>query len=101
MIMRRWAGVPRPGREAEYLAFLRDEVIQEMKALPGYEGIRVLRARDGSGGTVIVESYWSDMDAIRGFAGDDPERAVVPSAAQELLESFDTYVGHYEVILEG
>ena len=38
------------------------------------------------------------MEAIRKFAGDDPERAVVEPAARAVLLAFDERVRHYEVL---
>jgi hypothetical protein len=37
------------------------------------------------------------MEAIRGFAGSDVERAVVADEAAALLTEFDHRVRHYEV----
>jgi len=41
------------------------------------------------------------MDAIRAFAGDTPERAVVEPEARAVLREFDETVTHYEVALSG
>ena len=38
------------------------------------------------------------LDAVRAFAGDDYERAVVPPKARALLARFDARSQHYEVI---
>jgi hypothetical protein len=40
------------------------------------------------------------MAAVRAFAGTNPERAVVESAARSILIEFDHTVSHYEVSLE-
>lgn len=40
------------------------------------------------------------MDAIRAFAGDDVESAVVEPEAVAALVSFDRTVQHYEVVQE-
>ena len=37
------------------------------------------------------------MEAVRKFAGDDPEVAVVTSEAQAILTRYDQQVVHYEV----
>lgn len=96
MIVRRWTGEVKPDREAAYLAFLRTEILPEMATLVGHRGTRVLR---GDGGTIVVESYWEDLDAVRRFAGEDPGHAVVPAPAQELLARYDPRAEHYEVLL--
>ena len=40
------------------------------------------------------------MNAIRAFAGDDVERAVVADEAALLLQSWDERVRHYDVSVE-
>jgi heme-degrading monooxygenase HmoA len=47
----------------------------------------------------VVQTRWRDLDAVRAFAGDDLEVAVVPRAAQALLTRYDQHVEHYEVAL--
>jgi hypothetical protein len=46
-----------------------------------------------------VLTAWESMEAVRGFAGDDPERAVVEPEARAVLSDFDESVRHYELVL--
>ena len=46
-------------------------------------------------------TYWESMDAIRKFAGDRPEVAVVPPEARALMREFDETVRHYDVVEGG
>ena len=48
---------------------------------------------------VVVITFWESVDAIRGFAGADLERAVVADEAAALLTQFDRRVRHYELAL--
>ena len=41
--------------------------------------------------------WFESMDAVRAFAGSDYEAAVVPPAAQRLLDRFDVRSAHYDV----
>ena len=43
-------------------------------------------------------TLWESMAAVREFAGDDPDAAVVPPEARRLLERFDQRSVHYEVV---
>ena len=54
--------------------------------------------RDEDGRTEFITlSFWDSRDAIRAFAGDDIEQAVLyPGDEQYLIES-DPLVKHYEV----
>jgi len=41
-------------------------------------------------------TWFTDLDAVRGFAGDDYERAVVEDAARAALSRWDERVYHHE-----
>ena len=43
---------------------------------------------------------WTSIEAIRGFAGEDLERAVVEPEARALLVSFDERVQHRTIVLD-
>jgi len=47
----------------------------------------------------IVLTFWESMDAIRKFAGEDAEVAVVAPAAQAMFREYDPRVKHFEVVL--
>jgi hypothetical protein len=42
-------------------------------------------------------TLWDSIDAIKRFAGEDPETAVVEPEARAVLSSFDNFTRHYEV----
>jgi heme-degrading monooxygenase HmoA len=47
---------------------------------------------------VVTLSFWTSMDAVTGFAGEQPERAVFYPGDDELLVEKDPHVDHYEVV---
>ena len=44
-------------------------------------------------------TLWESMDAIRQFAGEQVDQAVVEPEARAVLRSFDTTVSHHEVLV--
>jgi len=46
----------------------------------------------------LVLTRWTSMEAIRAFAGPNPERAVVEPGAIAALTAYDEEVRHYEVL---
>jgi hypothetical protein len=46
---------------------------------------------------VVVATVWDSIDAIRAFAGEDHEVAVVEPVVRELLDRFDDRVTHFTV----
>lgn len=49
---------------------------------------------------IAVETRWESMDAVRGFAGEAVERAVVEPEARAFLRAFDEQVTHAEVAVD-
>jgi hypothetical protein len=45
-------------------------------------------------------TFFSSLDAVRGFAGDDYEQAVVEGTARQALSHWDEQVSHHEVAAE-
>ena len=97
MIARIWRGWAVPGRADDYQRHYETEVSEHLRALSGFRGAQLLR-RDEGGEVVFTSVAWfADLDAVRGFAGDDYERAVVEDAARAALSRWDERVSHHEV----
>jgi heme-degrading monooxygenase HmoA len=97
LIARIWRGVTRAEHIDEYLDYLERTGLGEYRDTPGNIGVTVLRRVAGDRAEFVLISYWESMDAIKAFAGDDPERAVYyPDDDRYLLEKVPT-VDHYEV----
>ncbi len=96
MIARIWHGWATREDADAYEALLRTEVLPGIERMDGYRGAFLLRTDDASVEFVTV-TLWESFDAIRAFAGDDLEVAVVPPEARRLLERFDERSRHYDV----
>ncbi|MEO7908401.1 MAG: antibiotic biosynthesis monooxygenase [Roseiflexaceae bacterium] len=99
MIARVWRGIAAPETAQDYLEHLRRTVFPELSEIAGYQGASVLRRDSDAGVEFTVQTLWDSMDAIRQFAGDQVETAVVASAAQPLFRSYDHTVTHHEIVL--
>jgi heme-degrading monooxygenase HmoA len=99
MIARLWRGSAIRERADDYIAHLKQSVIPELKQIDGFRGIYLLRRESSDNVEFVVLTLWELMDAVRKFAGDNPEVAVVAPAAQELFQKYDTEVQHFEIIL--
>ena len=99
MISRIWHGYTRPDDADTYDALLREEVIRgiEDRAIAGFREIQVFRRDLGDEVEFITVMWFDSWDAVRAFAGDDPEASVVPPAARAVLARFDDRSQHYEV----
>jgi antibiotic biosynthesis monooxygenase (ABM) superfamily enzyme len=99
MINRIWHGWTTPANADAYEELLKEEIFVGIKdrEIPGYRGIQLLRrdARDEVEFVTIMR--FDTLDAVRNFAGDDFEAAVVPPEARSLLARFDERSKHYEI----
>ena len=100
MIERIWRGWFEPAKAEAYLAFLRDEFLPGAHAIAGYRGARVLRREVGGEVEVMTITHFDSLDAIRAFAGDDPEAPHIAPAARALLKRWDERVSHYEIAFD-
>jgi heme-degrading monooxygenase HmoA len=85
-----------------YESLLKSEIfigIQNRHIL-GYRGIHLLRRDLGDVVEFVTVMWFDSMEAVRAFAGEDYEVAVVPPKARALLSRFDERSQHYEVKAE-
>jgi heme-degrading monooxygenase HmoA len=99
MIVRLWHGWTTREKAPAYEALLKTEVLPGIHRIPGFIGADLLRREGGGEVEFITLTRFESMDAVRAFAGDDWEVAVVPPAARRLLARFDPRAAHYEGVL--
>jgi len=102
MISRIWHGWTTPENADAYELLLKSEIFVGIAArqIAGYRGIHLLRRLVGSEVEFVTVMWFDSLDAVRAFAGEDYEVAVVPPAARALLARFDARSQHYEVKAE-
>jgi heme-degrading monooxygenase HmoA len=98
MIMRTWRGAVREEDADEYLEHQADTGIREYRGTPGNLGALVLRRSIDGLIEVTTVSFWSSMDAVVRFAGEQPEQAKFYPGDDELLVEKDLRVDHFEVV---
>ena len=99
MISRIWHGWTTPANADAYEALLKSEIftgIQD-RHIAGYRGIQLLRRSAGDEVEFITIMWFDSFDAVRVFAGEDYELAVVPPKARAILSHFDARSQHYQV----
>ena len=102
MISRVWHGWTTRANADAYESLLKSEIFVGIKnrKIAGYRGIQLFR-RNLVNEIEFVTVMWFDMmEAVRAFAGQDYEAAVVHQQARTLLSRFDQRSQHYEVKAE-
>jgi len=100
MIVRIWKARARQSAGPRYVEYFKTHVVPELRAVRGYERAEVLVGASGEQPEIVVITWWASLDAIRGFAGDAIDTAVVHPAAAAMLTDFDRQVVHYEVAVD-
>jgi antibiotic biosynthesis monooxygenase (ABM) superfamily enzyme len=98
MISRIWHGWTTPANADAYEALLKNEIFTGIRdrQIAGYRGIHLFRRNLGKEIEFVTIMWFDSIDAVRAFAGEDYEVAVVPPKARALLSRFDARSQHYE-----
>ena len=102
MIVRIWHGWTTPGNADAYEKLLRAEILPGIAArgIPGYSGAELLRRDLGVEAEFVTILRFETLSAVRAFAGEEHETAVVPPKARALLSRFDPRAAHFEIVGE-
>lgn len=99
MVSRVWHSWTTPENADAFEVLLRGEIFAGIRKrrIAGYRGIQLFRRSLDVEVEFVTVMWFDSLDAVRAFAGEDYEVAVVPSRAQALLSRFDERSRHYEV----
>ena len=98
MIARIWRGVTREADKDTYFEHLQKTGLKEYASVSGNQGVWVLRRVDDGKSEFTLISLWDSWDAIKAFAGPDPEKAVFYPEDDKFLLERGPRVMHYEVL---
>jgi heme-degrading monooxygenase HmoA len=100
MIIREWRGRASAEQTEAYPDHFHRVVVPELRKRAGFLGAHLGRRRIDDEIEFVVLTRWKSMEAIKAFAGEDPDRAVVDAGATATLRDFDARVQHFDVIEE-
>ncbi|MGH9501150.1 MAG: hypothetical protein ACRD3L_18570 [Terriglobales bacterium] len=98
MIARIWRGVTRESDKDTYFTYLQGTGLKEYAAVRGNRGVWTLRRVAEGKCEFTLISLWDSMEAIKAFAGADPEIAVFYPEDDKFLIERGPRVLHYEVL---
>jgi heme-degrading monooxygenase HmoA len=98
MIARIWRGITLAEKADAYIDHLNETGLKDYAATPGNRGVTVLRRLQGEHSEIMLISLWDSMDAVRAFAGENPERSVYYPEDESYLLEMEPLVRHYEVV---
>jgi heme-degrading monooxygenase HmoA len=98
MIVRIWRGWTAQDSADAYVEYMEGTGMAEYAATPGNLDAYMLRRDLDDGRTEFVTvTLWTSMEAVRRFAGDQPERAVFYPEDDRFLVDREVTVTHFEV----
>jgi heme-degrading monooxygenase HmoA len=97
MIARSWRGAVRNEDAEAYAAYIAATGFAAYAETAGNRGAWMLRRDEGERTEFLTFSLWDSRDAIRAFAGDDIEAAVLYPEDERYLVDGGTDIRHYEV----
>jgi heme-degrading monooxygenase HmoA len=100
MIVRLWRGRAWKQHADAYQTHIASTVFPKLLEIDGYAGGRVLRRETTGSVEFLVLTEWASWDAIRAFAGENPDVAVIDPEARALFIDVDEHVTHFEVAFE-
>jgi len=98
MIGRIWRGWANAETAAAYEAHFQGEVLESLATVPGCHGGYLLRHDSADSVEFVTLTLFDSLDAVRAFAGDTYEQAVVAPTAQAALRDYDRTVRHYTIV---
>ncbi len=98
MIARIWHGTTPASKADAYTGIIERTGIVDLRKTEGNCGAWIYRRIDGDVARFIVLSMWDGMDAIKRFAGPQPEKAFYYPEDDDYLLDRAPNVEHYEVV---
>ena len=98
MIVRIWRGQATIENADAYYRHVTGTVFPALASIRGHRGAYLLRRETDGRVEFLVLTLWESMEAVRQFAGEDIETAVVEPEARAVLAEFDTFARHFEVV---
>jgi heme-degrading monooxygenase HmoA len=97
MIARTWRGWAPTATADDYQRHYETDVAEHLREVPGFQGARLLRRPNGDEVEFTSITFFTDLEAVRGFAGESYEEAVLEEDARRALSRWDDRVSHAEV----
>lgn len=100
MISRIWHGWTTIENADKYESLLRADVLPGIHRVIGYNGAYLLR-REAANNEIefLTITQFTDIAAVKAFAGKDYERAVIAAGARKFLTHYDERTAHYQTLL--
>jgi hypothetical protein len=98
VIARLWTGTVQRADAAEYADYIRATGFTAYGQTAGNRGAWLLRRDEGGRTDFLALSLWDSPDAVRAFAGDDVEAAVLYPEDERYLVAGSSAIRHHDAV---
>jgi heme-degrading monooxygenase HmoA len=98
MIVRTWRCQATAEQADAYAKYLTGTVFASVERLAGHRGAYLLRREVEGQVEFLAVTFWDSVEAIKEYAGETIDTAVVKPEAQAMLSAFDSFVHHYALV---
>ena len=98
-IGRMWRGWTNSDQADGYEAVFRNVVLPELRDVAGFRGAYLLRRDDADGTEFVTLTLFDSLDAVRAFAGEQHETAVISDEARAVLRDFEPTAKHFTIVM--
>jgi heme-degrading monooxygenase HmoA len=92
-IIRVFRAMTKPGQEEAFRSFFVEEAVPIVRRVPGLVSVQVGLPTEQSPGAFLMTTTWESLDALKGFAGENWQEAVIDPREAPLLQEVHVY--HY------
>lgn len=98
-IIRTWSGWTTHEMAADYEKFLVNEVFPAVKkkGVDGLEKVSISTLATNEEVQFFLVLQFSNLAAVKKFAGEDYQKAYIPEKAKQLLKRYDSAAAHFEL----
>ena len=96
MIVRIFRGIVHEGRQQEFHAFFEKTALPIIREQEGLVSVTVGAPHESSPREFTMITVWSDLEALKGFSGEDWASPVIHPDEEHLLE--EVRVHHYHAL---
>jgi heme-degrading monooxygenase HmoA len=97
MLVRTWRGVAKREQADAYVRHLQHDTFPSLERIEGFVSATIWRRDVGVGVEFMIVTHWKSIDAIRQFAGEPVDTAVVPPEVRAMMLTCDERVAQYEI----
>ena len=100
MIFRMWPGMVEASKADEYAEFMKERAVPDYSSVDGLRKLLFLRDVKADVAHFLLITHWDSMEAVKKFAGENPEKAKYYPEDDEYLLEIEETSALYEVVYE-